>query len=92
LGRGIIRYGRLQDLGIRFADERVVLHLEPQVQKGRLKANTSHTMLVLDHDPLPWSRWGEEFATSKGQPAADTTRVYAPRVCQARHGLSGDVG
>jgi hypothetical protein len=55
-------YGRLQDFGIRFGYERVVLHLEPHVQNARLEANTARTMLLLDHEPLPWSRWGEEFA------------------------------
>ena len=57
-------YGRLQDFGIRFGYERVVLHLEPQVQAGRLEANTARTLLLLDHEPLPWSRWGEEFAAA----------------------------
>jgi len=55
-------YGRLQDFGIRFGYEPVVLHLEPRVQTDRLQANTARTMLLLDHEPLPWSRWGEEFA------------------------------
>ena len=57
-------YGRLQDFGIRFGYERVVLHLEPQVQAGRLECNTARTLLLLDHEPLPWSRWGEEFAAA----------------------------
>ena len=57
-------YGRLQDFGIRFGYERVVLHLEPQVQAGRLESNTARTLLLLDHEPLPWSRWGEEFAAA----------------------------
>jgi hypothetical protein len=57
-------YGRLQDFGIRFGYERVVLHLEPQVPAGRLEANTARTLLLLDHEPLPWSRWGEEFAAA----------------------------
>ena len=34
----------------------------PSVQVGRLEANTARTLLLLDHQPLPWSRWGEEFA------------------------------
>jgi hypothetical protein len=55
-------YGRLQDFGIRFAYERVVLHLEPQAAAGRLESNTARAALLLDHEPLPWSRWGEEFA------------------------------
>jgi hypothetical protein len=67
-------YGRLQDFGIRFGYERVVLHLEPHAQAGRLEANTARTMLLLDHDPLPWSRWGGQrslaqsaFASAGGQ-------------------------
>jgi hypothetical protein len=57
-------YGRLQDFGIRFGYERVVLHLQPRVQAGRLASNTARTQLLLDHEPLPWARWGEEFAAA----------------------------
>ena len=57
-------YGRLQDFGIRFGYERVVIHLEPQIERHRLQANTARTMLLLDHEPLPWTRWGEEFAAA----------------------------
>ena len=57
-------YGRLQDFGVRFGYERVVLHLEPQVHAGRLESNTALTLLLLDHEPLPWSRWGEEFTAA----------------------------
>ena len=57
-------YGRLQDFGIRFGYERVVLHLEPHVEAGRLQCNTARTLLLLDHEPLPWARWGEEFAAA----------------------------
>jgi hypothetical protein len=57
-------YGRLQDFGIRFGYERVVIHLQPQLDPHRLQANTARTMLLLDHEPLPWTRWGEEFAAA----------------------------
>ncbi len=57
-------YGRLQDFGIRFGYERVVLHLEPRVHADRLQCNTARTLLLLDHEPLPWARWGEEFAAA----------------------------
>ena len=57
-------YGRLQDFGIRFGYERVVLHLQPKVSAGRLQANTARTLLLLDHEPLPWARWGKEFAAA----------------------------
>ena len=57
-------YGRLQDFGVRFGYERVVIHLQPHVEPHRLQANTARTMLLLDHEPLPWTRWGEEFAAA----------------------------
>jgi hypothetical protein len=57
-------YGRLQDFGIRFGYERVVLHLQPRVEAGRLESNTARTRLLLEHEPLPWTRWGEEFAAA----------------------------
>jgi hypothetical protein len=57
-------YGRLQDFGIRFGYERVVLHIEPHVHADRLQCNTARTSLLLDHEPLPWARWGEEFAAA----------------------------
>jgi hypothetical protein len=57
-------YGRLQDFGVRFGYERVVIHLQPHVQPHRLQANTARTMLLLDHEPLPWSRWADEFTAA----------------------------
>ena len=57
-------YNRLQDFGIRFGYERVVIYLQPTVQPGRLEANIARTLLLIDHEPLPWARWGEEFAAA----------------------------
>jgi hypothetical protein len=57
-------YGRLQDFGVRFGYERVVIHLQPHVKADRLQATTARTLLLLDHQPLPWTRWGEEFAAA----------------------------
>ncbi len=57
-------YGRLQDFGIRFGYERVVLHLHPHVHVRGLECNTARTLLLLDHEPLPWARWGEEFTAA----------------------------
>jgi len=36
-------YNRLQDFGIRFQYERVVIYLQPTVQPGRLEANIART-------------------------------------------------
>jgi hypothetical protein len=57
-------YGRLHDFGIRFGYERVVLYVQPQVDEDRLQANTARTMLLLDHEALPWERWGREFTAA----------------------------
>jgi len=53
-------YQRLQEFGIRFGYERVVLYLEPEAN-GSLETNTARTVLLLDHEPLPWPRWQDEF-------------------------------
>ena len=53
-------YQRLQEFGIRFGYERVVLYLEPEAN-GFLETNTARTLLLLDHEPLPWPRWQDEF-------------------------------
>ena len=53
-------YQRLQEFGIRFGYERVVLYLEPEAN-GSLETNTARTLLLLDHEPLPWPRWQDEF-------------------------------
>lgn len=53
-------YQRLQEFGIRSGYERVVLYLEPDAG-DRVETNTARTLLLLDHEPLPWTRWEEEF-------------------------------
>jgi hypothetical protein len=53
-------YQRLQEFGIRFGYERVVLYLEPDAN-GSVETNTARTLLLLDHEPLPWPRWQDEF-------------------------------
>jgi hypothetical protein len=69
-------YGRLQDFGVRFGYERVVLYVQPQVDAPRLQANTARSRLLLDHEPLPWTRWGEQFAAAMpGQILRLQTRV-----------------
>lgn len=55
-------YARLQQFGVVFGYQRVVLYVEPKNgAKAKLTANTARTQLVLAGDPLPWSEWAEEF-------------------------------
>jgi hypothetical protein len=85
-------YGRLQDFGIRFGYERVVLHIEPQTATGRLECNTARTLLLLDHEPLPWARWGEEFAAAMPEEILQLQERTAGADCvPRREGIRGRV-
>ncbi len=51
---------RLQQFGITFGYERVVIYVEPTAD-SRLTTNTARTALLLGNEPLPWSDWAAEF-------------------------------
>lgn len=56
---------RLQNFGVIFGHNRVVLYLEPLNGEGRrLTSNTARTQLLLNGEPLPWSDWAAEFRES----------------------------
>ena len=53
---------RLQQFGVIFGHQRVVIYLEPIADTvHRVTANTSRTQLLLDQEPLPWADWAAEF-------------------------------
>jgi hypothetical protein len=53
---------RLQQFGVLFGSERVVIYVEPDVtSERRLTTNTARTSLLLDSEPLPWAEWAAEF-------------------------------
>ncbi|MDQ1357615.1 MAG: hypothetical protein QOG44_1988, partial [Acidimicrobiaceae bacterium] len=53
---------RLQQFGVIFGHQRVVIYVEPHSnQEHRVSANTARTQLLLDHEPLPWADWAAEF-------------------------------
>jgi hypothetical protein len=55
-------YQRVQEFGVRFGYDRVVLYLEPLIDdRDRVESNTARTLLLIDNEPLPWGRWAEEF-------------------------------
>lgn len=54
-------YQRLQEFGVRFAYDRVVIYLEPDREDRRVVANTSRTRLLFDGDDLPWGTWARAF-------------------------------
>jgi len=53
---------RLQQFGITFGAQFVVLYVEPMNEGSvRLTTNTARTSLLLNENVLPWQEWAEEF-------------------------------
>lgn len=53
---------RLQQFGVVFGHQRVVIYIEPHGDnEHRVSANTARTQLLLDQEPLPWADWAAEF-------------------------------
>jgi hypothetical protein len=56
---------RLQQFGITFGAQFVVLYAEPKNGDSvRLTTNTARTSLLLNETVLPWEEWAEEFRAS----------------------------
>jgi Histidine kinase-, DNA gyrase B-, and HSP90-like ATPase len=75
---------RLQQFGITFGYDRVVIYVEPK-SDARLTTNTARTALLLGNEPLPWDEWAAEFRATL--PAALKTFVEsrAPDASRADH-------
>lgn len=69
-------YQKVQEFGIRFAYSRVVIYVEPEPVSG-LAASTSRSELKIGGQPLPWARWGEEFASNLPQEISDLEEEIA---------------
>jgi hypothetical protein len=53
---------RLQQFGIIFGYNRVVIYVEPRpAKKEDLSTNTSRTQILVNGEPLPWADWAAEF-------------------------------
>lgn len=65
-GRGGV--ARLQQFGVIFGHNRVVIYVEPHVHE-KLGSNTARTQLLVDGEPLPWADWAAEFRDPANFPA-----------------------
>lgn len=52
---------RLQQFGITFGYNRVIIYIEPDSMNPRLTTNTARTSLLIGNEPLPWGDWTSEF-------------------------------
>jgi hypothetical protein len=69
---------RLQQFGVTFGHDRVVLYVEPTEQDG-LAANTSRTQLIMAGEPLPWPTWAREFRENFPQELEELIEQSVPR-------------
>ena len=68
---------RLQQFGVTFGYDRVVIYVEP-VADASLSANTSRTQLLVAGEPLPWAAWAREFREAFPQPIEDLIEESVP--------------
>lgn len=77
---------RLQNFGIIFGHNRVVLYLEPHNgDKARLTSNTARTQLLLNGEALPWSDWAAEFRDDLPKPIAELVDSMAAAASGSDH-------
>lgn len=59
MSAGNAGYARLQQCGIIFGTDRVVIYMEPTA--GDITTNTARTQLIVDNGPPPWTDWAHQF-------------------------------
>jgi hypothetical protein len=68
---------RLQQFGVTFGHNRVVIYLEPEHSEW-LSPNTARDRLLIDGEPLPWADWAREFRQSLPQEIAELVEQSVP--------------
>ena len=59
---------RLQQFGVIFGYQRVVIYVEPDFEEAAaLATNTARTQLLVNGEPLPWADWAAEFRENMPQ-------------------------
>jgi hypothetical protein len=77
---------RLQQFGVIFGTDRVVLYLEPRNGAAqRLVANTARTQLLLDGGQLPYAEWAIEFRAAMPQEIRDHMDAVIAGARDANH-------
>ena len=77
---------RLQNFGVIFGHNRVVLYLQPHNGEGRrLTSNTARTQLLLNGEQLPWSDWAAEFREDMPKPIAELVDSVAAAASGSDH-------
>lgn len=80
---------RLQQFGVLFGTDRIVLYVEPRNGPGRaLSANTARTQLLLNGAPLPYAEWAHQFREKMPQEIRDYIDAVIAGTSAADHSQS----
>ncbi len=77
---------RLQEFGIIFATNRVVIYVEPTLDAGHITTDTARTHLIIDGESLPWSNWAAEFREKLPAAIVDLMDEVGAKAQQNDHG------
>lgn len=61
----------LRQFGVIYGGDRVVIYVEPSVDRFRVHANISRESIRVDGEPLDWEAWASEFRLSMPQEIKD---------------------
>ena len=75
---------RLQNFGVLFGTNRVVIYVKPD-ESLALTTNTARTQLLIDNEPLPWAEWASEFARELPAPLQTLVEEVAAGASQVDH-------
>lgn len=75
---------RLQQFGVTFGAQRVVIYVEPDAGPD-LSTNTARTFLLLAGQDLPWSDWAAQFRQKMPEPLAQLVDEYGARAAGDDH-------
>ena len=75
---------RLQQFGITFGYDRVVIYVEPKAD-ARLTTNTARTALLIANESLPWDEWAAEFRLKLPAELKSFVESRAPDANRADH-------
>lgn len=75
---------RLQNFGVLFGTNRVVIYVQPD-ESFDLTTNTARTQLLVDNEPLPWAEWASEFASELPAPLQALVEAAGPGSSQGDH-------
>jgi hypothetical protein len=67
----------LQDAGVTFGYDQVVVYVEPT--PARSTTDTARSQLKLDNGPLPWNAWQDQFRAALPGPIRELIERSAPR-------------